>query len=203
MQLGDLLVKLAKGETLTPLELDFIRNAGNQTQQTNAKMAELVGADGKMKLVSPYISNPLWDGSPLAAYKITKSNQQNFPALATTNVAWDFDKSGKSRYFQVDPDDTTKIRTQKNDLNFYLHGYINCAATVNGTVQIAVFVYSTLSTYSEIIVQQTVPASGWLRFSGPFDVPGTGYFQIGIYHNSTGSATYNMGYPCQFFINLI
>ncbi len=60
MELSDLWLKMAKNESLTPQELDFLRIQGKNTQQNNAQTAGNTSADGKATFITPYIESPHW-----------------------------------------------------------------------------------------------------------------------------------------------
>lgn len=60
MELSDLWLKMAKNETLTPQELDFLRMQGKNTQQNNAQTAGNTSADGSANFIRPFIESPIW-----------------------------------------------------------------------------------------------------------------------------------------------
>jgi len=73
MQLSDVLLKMATNNNLTAQELDFLRNAGIETQKRNAQIAGWVGEGGKVKFVGPQIISPKFSGLSSATFSGTAS----------------------------------------------------------------------------------------------------------------------------------
>ncbi len=132
MELSDIWLKMAKKETLTPQELDFLRIQGKNTQQNNAQTAGSITADGKMQLDRPIIQSPFWKGKILGScvFKIEKSGISSSADLSTGS-SLETTKYGTSDIFTVDPDSSTRIIVKTKN-NFAFFGFLGWEANTTG-----------------------------------------------------------------------
>lgn len=73
MELGDLLVKIANNQSLTPQELDVLRRTGNETQQRNSFVAGNTNSENKLDIkfpIQPFYSEVLQTDQSSLSIKI-------------------------------------------------------------------------------------------------------------------------------------
>jgi hypothetical protein len=133
MELSDLWLKMAKNETLTPQELEFLRIQGKNTQQNNAQTAGQTNSEGKAQLVRPTIESPNWKGKILGSciFQISKSGIASSADLSSGS-SLDAVQYGKSDIFSVDPDSATRILVKTKN-NFAFFGFLGWEANTTGT----------------------------------------------------------------------
>ncbi len=116
MELGSILVKIAKNEQLSPQELDFVKRLGNETQTRNSQLAGMIGADGNLSLAKPYAQDMDFQVIPLGSivYNGLSLGQQSIPhntqtiignstasqANAYTNKFFDISDDGSKLYIK-------------------------------------------------------------------------------------------------------
>lgn len=146
MELSDLWLKMAKNESLTPQELDFLRIQGKNTQQNNALTASWVNADGTLDLIRPRISNPYFVNNALAPLIATRTTDT---AITTsTDYAVPFENIAYySNLFSIDLSDATKIKLVFVGQGFQIIGRVawQANATGNRGVKIEAFTQDDVS----------------------------------------------------------
>lgn len=128
MELADIWLKMAKNESLTPQELDFLRIQGKSTQQNNAQTAGWVNADGKNQFNTPYIKSPIWDNAlHSTVFDLTKSLSSS--SLSQLNVS-SAKMRTSSKVFEIGTTGTrVKVATRNN---FLICGYVSFQSNSTG-----------------------------------------------------------------------
>lgn len=131
MELSDVWLKMAKNESLTPQELDFLRIQGKNTQQNNAQTAGWVNADGTLNLQSPRISSPFFATNALSPLKLTRSTDT---AITTgTDTAVEFEnREGFEGVFIFDSSAPSKITLSYPGQAFAVMGIVGWEANATG-----------------------------------------------------------------------
>lgn len=120
MELSDLWLKMAKNESLTPQELDFLRIQGKNTQQNNALTAGNTSADGKATFITPYIENPRWKNA-LSGTMFDLSKSLATATEATLSVSQSQRRSDSNVYTLASVATGIKVSSTNN---FLVSGYV-------------------------------------------------------------------------------
>ena len=195
MELSDLWLKMAKNESLTPQELDFLRIQGKNTQQNNAQTAGNTGADGKATFIAPYIEHPRWknalDGT---TFDLSKSLATATEASLTVSSAQKHSDSSVYTLANV----TTGIRVASVN-NFLISGFVSFPSNATGYRQVYLVSRTVDGTAGSIIDLAVTPAVNGTLTVLPFaylydrvrvDVYNNfklEYIEIGAYQTSGGS----------------
>jgi len=129
MELADIWLKMAKNETLTPQELEFLRIQGKNTQQNNAQTAAWVSADGNPRFERPYIVEPSWEGNPMGTFTAVMATDATIANNTATDVTFETYYK-QSNYFNISSDNKT-FQLVRAGMNFLITGVANWAS--NGT----------------------------------------------------------------------
>ena len=131
MELSDVWLKMAKNESLTPQELDFLRIQGKNTQQSNAQIAGWTNPDGTANLQSPHISSPFFVTNALSTIKLTRSTDTAITTGTDTNVSFE-KQEGFESAFIFNLADATKVTLIYPGQAFCVLGIVGWEANATG-----------------------------------------------------------------------
>lgn len=125
MQIGDILVKLAKGEKLMDNELQTLRLFGNQAELNNQFITSIQDGSGVINAKKINANSAEFTIPPIDAIYYKFDTDQTIATSTNTDILWDSVKLTSS-YFELDSSDTARIRLKRfnNQLVFLIVGHI-------------------------------------------------------------------------------
>ena len=198
MELSDLWLKMARNESLTPQELDYLRIQGKNTQQNNAQAAGNVNADGKMQLINPYIDSPIWKNAlNSTTFDLSESSVSsgvdtqlavNQVQLRSTSYSFTLGTTGAK----------IKIATQNN---FFVCGWVDFQSNSTGYRKVAIGTFDAVgsSALYDMAILSAVNGEGTIvPFSYMFDRKRNDTYnsfatsEIGLYVLQNSGSTLNV-----------
>jgi len=189
----ELLLKVARQETLTPLELEEFRQEAKSLNDVKTQVAAWFKGTGTPTLYSPSIYNPDFRTSPLHTFMVSFTTD-----VAVTNNTWTpilFDSSrGATDVFDFYQNDLTKVRVDRSQFSFTVDGFVAWEPNTTGdrVIRLRFFNSSgTQLTSQEINNGPTSNSASFAlkhSFSVTFDVkvdfPNIAYMIVEVYQNS-------------------
>ena len=157
MELSDIWLKMAKNESLTPQELDFLRIQGKNTQQNNAQIAGWVNADGTLNLQNPRISSPFFATNALSTITLNRTTDTAITTGTDTAVSFE-SYVGSETVFTWNSSDPTKIKLLYPGQAFFILGKVAWAADATGYRNVKLKAYSQTGVIGSVVMNSH---AGW------------------------------------------
>ena len=157
MELSDIWLKMAKNESLTPQELDFLRIQGKNTQQNNAQTAGWVNADGTLNLQSPRISSPFFATNALSTITLSRSTDTAITTGTDTAVSFE-NYYGVETVFTWNSSDPTKIKLLYPGQAFFILGKVAWEGNATGDRIVRLKAYSQTGVIGSVVMNAH---AGW------------------------------------------
>jgi len=120
----ELLLKVAKNETLTPSEMeDFRLEAGKLNEIKEAVGSWLPTGSRFPRIETPVFGQPQWTDSPLHVLQVVKTALADVADNTLTYITWDATLTrNKGKIMRVDSADASKIYVTYRGVNFSILG---------------------------------------------------------------------------------
>ena len=159
MELSDVWLKMAKNESLTPQELDFLRIQGKNTQQNNAQIAGWVNADGTLNLQNPRISSPFFATNALSTITLNRTTDTAITTGTDTAVSFE-SYVGSETVFTWNSSDPTKIKLLYPGQAFFILGKVAWAADATGYRNVKLKAYSQTGVIDSVVMNSHAGFTG-------------------------------------------
>lgn len=208
MDFSDLLLKIGKGEKLTPLELVNLRDQARAMEEikNNVKNWTQVGTTSP-NLNQPQISQPHWIGSPLDVYTFNVQTDATIADNTATYITFDDYTYTNSKAFRVDPSDATKILTKYAGQSFAICGVVEWATDGTGYRNAQLEGFNTAGVSLGGVSLHTLPANSADVTACPCSfvvnfrqLAELAYFKIKVRQTSGGNLTLRYGLFSVFLV---
>jgi hypothetical protein len=200
MNFSDLLLKIAKGEKLTPLELVNLRDQARAMEDAR----QIVSGQNNVLIRNTFETRPVFLRSPSDTILFTRTTDTSISNNTATYITFET-TTGKSDTFYLNPSDLSQVKAKWAGNVFMVMGYDEWASNASGYRAVQIEVFDAVGTSLGVTnlhvsapVNGDVTAKSWIMVVNKDIFPSFDYFKMIVRQTSGGALDLRTFYiqPC-------